>query len=90
MQKTLQIGKTQWIFVQAPDKDTINKLALEYDFHEMIIDDLLEVNAQSKIESSGEHFFLALSFTKYMPNNGRYLFNELDVIIGDNYIITTI
>jgi magnesium transporter len=90
MKKTLQIGKTQWIFVQAPDKETINKLAQEYDFHEMIIDDLMEVNAQSKIESSGKHFFLALSFTKYMPNNGRYLFNELDVIIGEDYIITTI
>lgn len=90
MEKTLQIGKTQWIFVQAPDKETINRLAQQYDFHEMIIEDLLEVNAQSKIETSDKHFFLALSFTKYIPEKGRYLFNELDVIIGDNYIITTI
>ncbi len=90
MHKTLQIGKTQWIFVQTPDPETINNLAQEYDFHEMITNDLLEVNAQSKIESSGKHFFLALSFTKYIPSNGRSVFNELDVIIGDNYIITTI
>jgi len=41
MQKTLQVGKTQWIFIQTPDKETIDKLAQEYDFHEMIVDDIL-------------------------------------------------
>ncbi len=90
MQKTLQVGKTQWIFIQTPDKETINKLAQEYNFHEMIVDDILGVNAQSKIDTSSSHFFLALTFTKYVPEWSRYLFNELDVIIGENHIITTI
>ena len=90
MQKTLQVGKTQRIFIQTPDKETIDKLAKEYNFHEMIVDDILWVNAQSKIDTSSEHFFLALTFTKYLPRESRYLFNELDVIIGENYIITTI
>ncbi|MFA6256095.1 MAG: CorA family divalent cation transporter [Candidatus Absconditabacterales bacterium] len=90
MQKTLQVGKTQWIFIQTPDKETIDKLAQEYDFHEMIVDDILGVNAQSKIDTSSNHFFLALTFTKYIAEESRYLFNELDVIIGENHIITTI
>ena len=90
MQKTLQVGKTQWIFIQTPDKETIDKLAQEYDFHEMIVDDILWVNAQSKIDTSSNHFFLALTFTKYIAEESRYLFNELDVIIGENHIITTI
>jgi len=90
MQKTLQVGKTQWIFIQTPDKETINKLAQEYNFHEMIVDDILWVNAQSKIDTSSDHFFLALTFTKYEPESARYLFNELDVIIGENMIVTTI
>jgi len=41
MQKTLQIGETQWISIQIPDKETIDALAKEYDFHEMIVDDIL-------------------------------------------------
>lgn len=56
----------------------------------MIVDDVLGINAQSKIDTSSDHFFLALTFTKYISEEGRYLFNELDVIIGENYIITTI
>jgi len=48
------------------------------------------VNAQSKIDTSGNHFFLALTFTKYLQEQTKYAFNELDVIIGDNHIITTI
>lgn len=89
MQQSLQIGKTQWICVQEPNKEIINQLAQEYGFHEVIVDDLIEINAQSKIDSNSKHFFLALTFTKYLENDQRYLFNELDVIIGDNYIITT-
>ncbi len=90
MQKTLQIGTTQWIYIQEPNQeDSIKKLAQEYEFHEMMTNDLLGVNAHSKIEKNDKHFFLALTFTKYQPEKGRYLLNELDVIIGDNYIITT-
>lgn len=90
MQKTLKIWKTQWIFIQSPDKETINKLSQDYDFHEMIVNDLLEVNVQSKIEKSGKNFFLALSFSKYSAEKSRYIFNELDVIIWEDYIITTL
>ncbi|HMS91238.1 MAG TPA: CorA family divalent cation transporter [Candidatus Absconditabacterales bacterium] len=89
MQKSLQIGKTQWIFIQTPDKETIDKLAQEYNLHEMIVNDILDINAQSKIDTSSNHFFLALTFTKYITQEDRYIFNELDVIIGDNLIITT-
>lgn len=89
MKKTLQVGKTQWICIQAPDKETIDKLAKEHNFHEMIVEDILGINAQSKIDTSSNHFFMALTFTKYMPEESRYTFNEMDVIIGENLIITT-
>lgn len=90
MQKILQVGKTKWIFIQTPDKKTIDKLAQEYDFHEMIIDDILEINGQSKIDTSSNCFFLELTFTKYDIQEGRYVSNELDVVIKGNTIITTI
>ena len=89
MQQSIQIGKTQWIHIQEPNREIINQLSQEYGFHEVIVDDLLEINAQSKIDSNSQHFFLALTFTKYLESEQRYLFNELDVIIGENYIITT-
>lgn len=89
MQKTLQVGKTKWIAIQTPDQTTVDMLAKEYDFHEMIVEDILGVNAQSKIDTSSNHFFMALTFTKYIPEGTRYTFNELDVIIGDDHIITT-
>ena len=90
MQEILKLGNTTWMYVQGPDKETINKLAKEYDFHEVIVDDLLEINAQSKIDSNSNHFFLALTFTKYLESERRYLLNELDIIIGDDFIVTTI
>lgn len=90
MQEILTIGKTKWIYVQGPDQHMIHQLAEEYHFHEMIEDALVEVNAQSKLDIDSDHFFLALTFTKYLESENRYLMNELDVIIGDDYIVTTI
>ena len=89
MKKELYIGKTKWICVQNPDKETVDLLDKEYNLHEMIVEDILSVNAQSKIDTSGENFFLALTFTKYIPEESKYVFNEMDTIIGKDYIITT-
>jgi magnesium transporter len=89
MQQSIQVGKTQWIHVQEPNKEIINQLAQEYGFHEVIVDDLMEINAQSKIDVNSNHFFLALTFTKYLESEQRYIFNELDIIIGEDYIIST-
>lgn len=55
----------------------------------MIVEDILHVNAQSKIDTSGDHLFLALTFTKYLPDESKYIFNEMDAIIGKDFIITT-
>ena len=90
MQKILQVGNTKRIFIHTPDKESIDKLAQEYDLHEMIVDNILGVNAQSKIDTSSNNFFLALTFTKFNEEEWKYLFNELDVIIGEDNIITTI
>ena len=90
MQKILQVGNTKRIFIHTPDKESIDKLAQEYDLHEMIVDNILGVNAQSKIDTSSNNFFLALTFTKFNEEEWKYLFNELDVIIGEDHIITTI
>ena len=67
----------------------IEELSKEYNFHEMIVEDILGINAQSKIDTSSDHFFMALTFTKYLPIEEKYTFNELDVIIGNNLIVTT-
>ena len=89
MQNELQIGKTKWIFIHTPEKETIDKLAQEYGIDEMIVEDILDFNVQSKIDTSSNLFFIALTFTKYIVEESRYISNELDVIIGENVIITT-
>ncbi len=89
MKQEIQVGKTKRICLQEPDKKIINKLAKEYGFHEVIVDDLIDINAQSKIDSNSKHFFLALTFTKYIESEQKYILNELDVIIWDDYIVTT-
>lgn len=89
VKKTVKLGETTRICAQQPDKKTIDQLNTTYNLHEMVVEDILNVNAQSKINTSGEHLFLALTFTKYLPEESKYIFNEMDAIIGKDFIITT-
>jgi Mg2+ and Co2+ transporter CorA len=68
MKKILTVDKTKWICWQTPTQKDIEKLSKEYNFHEMIKANLLEVNAESKINTIGDNFFMALTFTKYLKS----------------------
>ncbi|HOG15471.1 MAG TPA: CorA family divalent cation transporter, partial [Candidatus Absconditabacterales bacterium] len=89
MKKTLTIDKTKRICWQTPEQDDIEKLSKQYNFHEMIKENMLDINAESKFSTIDDNFFMALAFTKYLKSKSKYVFNELDIVIGKDYIITT-
>jgi|BioPla2DNA2_1021312.scaffolds.fasta_scaffold02035_10 magnesium transporter len=89
MKKTLTIDKTKWICWQTPEQDDIEKLSKQYNFHEMIKENMLDINAESKFSTIDDNFFMALAFTKYLKSKSKYVFNELDIVIWKDYIITT-
>jgi Mg2+ and Co2+ transporter CorA len=89
MQQTVQLGDIQWIHLAQPDSEVIHQLAKEEGLHEILVDDLLEINSHSKIDSNSDNIFVALTFTRYLPEEQRYILKEIDAIIKENSIITT-
>lgn len=71
-----------------PNKEDIDFLVKKYDLHDLIIEDLLELNTQDKIDVYDRNIFIVLHFPKYNQITQRYMLNEFDAILWKNFIIT--
>jgi len=71
-----------------PSKEEVEKLVKKYDFHEIIEEDLVDLNTQDKLDVYDDYVFLVLHFPKYDLVTQKYLLNEFDFILGKDFIIT--
>lgn len=89
MENILNIWNVKWIHLVAPTKNEVMWLCDHYDFHEIIEDDMLELNTQDKIDVySDKYIFIVMHFPKYKENDNKYFFNEFQIILGKDFIIT--
>ena len=88
MKNTLTIQGINWIHLVSPTAKEINDCNAQYELHELVTEDLLELNTQDKIDIYDDHISLVLHFPKYDRTSRRYLLNELNVVLGKSYIIS--
>jgi magnesium transporter len=88
MQTNINLWAITWIHYIKPTHKELEELGLLYDFHELVMEDLIQLNTQPKIDIYEDHIFLALHFPKYEQLTHRYLLNEFNIILGKNYIIS--
>ncbi len=73
----------------SPSKQEIRSLESKYEIHELIVEDLTELNTQDKIDIYDNNLCIVLHFPKYEATTKRYILNELNVVLGKSYLITT-
>lgn len=88
MKKLLNIGWVSWIHQTAPKKEDITELVEKYDFHELIEEDIMEINTQDKMDVYDNCIFVVMHFPKYNPVSKKYLMNEFDIILGKKFLVT--
>lgn len=88
MKTTLKFGHTKWIHYASPTPAEIEELVEEYEYHELIAEDLQEMTVQHKIDQYDDVIFVVLNFPKFNALNKRYILNEFNIILWKDYIIT--
>jgi magnesium transporter len=88
MKTTLKFGHTKWIHYASPTSAEIEQLVNQYEYHELIAEDLQEMTVQHKIDQYDDVIFVVLNFPKYNSMNKRYVLNEFNIILGKDYIVT--
>lgn len=84
----LKIGWIKWTHLSKPRDADLQDIIKNLDLHEMIEQDILESSAQDKIDTYDDCVFLIIHFPKYNEKLWKYVSNEMNVILGKDFIIT--
>lgn len=88
MKTTLRFGHMQWIHYASPTTEEVSQLVEQYEYHELIAEDLQETNVQPKIDQYDDVLFIVLNFPKYNVQTKKYVLNEFNIILWKDYIVT--
>lgn len=78
-----------WIDLEKPDKEEVRSLMDEYHIHPLVADELLSPTLRPKVDVYENHIYLILHFPTVSHSHGKSGGQEIDFIIGKDYIITT-
>ena len=77
-----------WFHSSRPTSIELKEIKDKYDLHEIIEDDLSEINTQDKIDVYDDFIFLVLHFPKFNNKTKAYFSNEFKVILWKDFIIS--
>ena len=79
---------TTWVELDQPTDDDIRSITGEYGIPPIVARDLKAVSFKQRIETYGNFLYLVLHFPAFKHTHGEKHIQELDFIIGANFVIT--
>ncbi len=86
--ETIQANGLRWIQIERPRLAEREWLAANFDFHPLAYEDLVSRNQRPKVDAYEEHLFIVLYFPAYEKATGRLKPVEVDLFIGQDFVIT--
>lgn len=88
--QSVKLGNLQWIDILHPDSATLAKIGKKFKFHPLDLEDCLsEVELQRpKIDEYDDYLFIILHFPSYHRRTKRIEQSEVNVFIGQNFLVT--
>ena len=77
-----------WIDLQNPDREDVEKLAPDYNFNELNIEDCMTKFELPKLDSYDDHFFVILQFPPLAHKIGISKNSQLSIFVGKNFLVT--
>lgn len=84
----VQHGPLQWIHIADIEESKLHELAVKYNFHDLDIEDCLSETERPKIDEYTDYMFVVLHMPLYHKLKDRFSTVEINIFIGDNYLIT--
>jgi len=81
--------KLTWVDVESPTKDDVRILMEKYDIHPLVAEELLSPTLRPKVDVYNNLVYLILHFPTVTHKHGGQVEQEIDFIIGKNFLITT-
>jgi len=84
----IQAKKFNWIDLQNPDRKDVEKLAEQYHFNSLNIEDCMTRFELPKLDSYDDHFFVILHFPPLAQKVGISKNSQLSIFLGKDFIVT--
>ncbi len=81
-------GTLVWLDVQGPTEGDFELLASEFDLHPLAIDDLRKGFQRPKVDQYDGSLLIVLFDVQTPPAGKPLILQELDIFVGQNYVIT--
>jgi magnesium transporter len=78
----------RWYHVEEPESPVLDRLAQEFGFHELEIEDCRHLRHTAKLEEYENHIFLIANTLHFVPETLGVWFGELDIFLGQDFVVT--
>ena len=86
--ETIQGKNFQWIDLQNPDRNDIEKLAVQHHWNTLNIEDCMTKSELPKLDSYDDHFFVILHFPSLLRQPGISRNSQLSMFVGKDFLVT--
>jgi len=86
--ENIQGKKFNWIDLQNPDRNEIERLSEQYNFNALNIEDCMTRFELPKLDSYDDHFFVILHFPPLSQKMGNSRNSQLSIFVGKDFIVT--
>lgn len=88
MYKIIQGPKVTWVDIQNPTKKDIHYLREKYNFHPLILGEIIPPGHRPKVEGYRNYLFMILYYPEHLKEKRETRPQELDIIVTQNTLIT--
>ncbi len=81
-------GKLSWYHIERPTINEVDYLLQKFNFHPLDLEDVLSRVQRPKIDEYEDRVFMVLHFPVFDKENHMTRPNEVDIFIGENYVVT--
>src|SRR5947207_14246411 len=86
--ETLEAGGLRWINIERPRPIDRAWLEEHFDFHALDYEDVGSRNQRPKVDEYDDYLFIVLQLPRYDKQLGRLAAIEIDIFLGQDYVIT--
>ncbi|MBI3632874.1 MAG: hypothetical protein HY226_01125 [Candidatus Vogelbacteria bacterium] len=78
-----------WIDLELPSEEEVHQISEEFKLNPVLVGELLKPSERTKVDRYANYMYLILHFPKYKHGGNRDVAQEIDFILGRNFIITS-
>jgi len=86
--RSISQGKLTWYYIEGPTPNEVAFLAQHFNFHPLDLDDVLSRIQRPKVDEYEDYLFMVLHFPVFDKENRITKPSELDIFVGENYVVT--